>query len=380
MSWLDLAAIVVIGLSALSGFRRGLLVGVLSLVGLVVGAIVGSRIAPSILGQADSRFVPLIALGGAVVGSFLAQAAFALAGRRVRTLLIALPPLKALDHVLGFFLGAATGLAFCWVVGAVMLYLPGQAGLRETAQRSSVLSTLNEYLPPAKLMETLARSDPFAMLAGPEASVGPPNPDVVDANGVRRARPSVLRVRGYACGLGVEGSGWIAGPGVVVTAAHVVAGLEEVFLDRNDGARPVIGRVVAFDQKNDLAVVRAPRLEGAALRLGDPESGTPVALLGFPGNGPYQSTAARIGQDVTFLSRDAYGNFPVTRTVTTIRGVVEPGNSGGPAVTAAGEVVTTVFGARVGGRGSGYGVPNGNVRRLLASAGDEIIKSACAAD
>jgi uncharacterized membrane protein required for colicin V production len=377
VSWLDIGAIAVIGLSGLSGLRRGLLVGVLSLGGLVGGAIIGAKIAPTLIGQGDSRYVPLISLGGAVVLSFFVQAAAAFAGRRLRTLLFALPPLKALDHLLGLVLGALTGVALCWTIGAVMLYLPGQTGLREVAQRSGVLRTLNDYVPPARVMDALARTDPFAVIAGPDANVDPPDPAVATSPGVKAARNSVVRIRGYACGLGVEGTGWIAAPGIVVTAAHVVAGIDSPTLDRNDGRRGVKGKVVAFDQKNDVAIIRAPGLDGKALRLEKVEPNTKIAILGFPGNGPYTVTAARIGKEVTFLSRDAYGNFPVTRTVALIRGVVEPGNSGGPAVSSSGGVVTTIFGARSGSRGSGYGVPNSAIEAALASRGNPI-SSQCA--
>lgn len=381
MSWLDIGALAVIVLSGLSGFRRGLVVGVLSLGGLVGGAILGAKLAPTILGQADSRYVPLIALGGAVVFSFLSQALFAFAGRRVRMLLLVVPPLKALDHLGGLLLGALTGVALCWVIGAVMLYLPGNTGLRETAQRSKVLSTLNEYAPPAKLMEALARSDPFAIIAGPDADVGPPDPAVLASPGVARARGSVVRIRGYACGFGVEGSGWIAAPGVVVTNAHVVAGIDKPTLDRGEGTESVEGRIVEFDPKNDIAVIRAPGLGGSPLPLAaSVEAGTAGAILGFPGNGPYEARGARVGRSVTFASRDAYGNFPVLRSATLIRGLVEPGNSGGPVVDAKGRVVTTVFGARSGGRGSGYGVPNREVARLLADPGTGAITSACTKD
>jgi uncharacterized membrane protein required for colicin V production len=332
MTWLDAGALAVIVLSGLAGFRRGLVVGVLSLGGLLGGAVLGARVAPTVIGQADSRYVPLIALGGAVVGSFLAQALFAFAGRRIRTLLLVVPPLKALDHVAGFFLGALTGLALCWTIGAVMLYLPGQTGLREKAQASKVLRTVNDVIPPSRVMEALSRSDPFAIISGPEANVPPPDPAVLEAAGVKRARASVVRIRGNACGFGVEGSGWIAGPGLVVTNAHVVAGIDRLFVDRGDGTERVDGVTVAFDPTNDIAIVRAPGIGREALGLATTADGVAGAILGYPGNGPYTVRAARTGKDVTFLGRDAYGNFPFTRTSTLIRGVVEAGNSGGPVV------------------------------------------------
>lgn len=379
MSWLDLGAVAVIGLSALSGFRRGLVLGVLSLAGVVGGAFLGSRIAPSVLGAADSQYVPLVALGGAVVVSFLAQALFAFVGRRVRTLLIAIPPLKMLDHVGGFFLGGATGLALCWAVGAVMLYLPGETGLRQTAQRSAVLSALNEYLPPSDVMSALARSDPFSILAGPGAGVAPPDPAIVRASGVVGAYRSVVRIRGNACGFGLEGSGWVAGRGIVVTNAHVVAGIEKPIVDHGDGTPRVEGIVVEFDAKDDIAIIRAPGVTGAPLPLASGvEAGTSGAILGFPKNGPYRAKPARVGREVTFLSRDAYGNFPVPRTTTPIRGDVQPGNSGGPVVGADGRVLATVFGTRSGGGDSGYGVPNDRVARYLSTPGTVALATSCA--
>lgn len=378
MSWLDVGAVVVIVLSGLAGFRRGLVVGVLSLGGVVAGALLGSKLAPSLLGQSDSRYVPLIALGGAVVVSFLLQALLAFVGRRIRTLLIAVPPLKALDHSAGLVLGGLTGLALCWAVGAAMLYLPGQTTLREEAQRSAVLRALNDYLPPSRVMEALSRSDPFSIISGPDADVAAPDPAVLRRPGVLAARGGVVRLRGDACGFGIEGSGWVAAPGIVVTNAHVVAGIDEVVVDHGSGTPHVRGTTVEFDPRNDVAIVRAPGVGGRPLELATTEAGRAGAILGYPGNGPYAAQAARVGSDVTFVSKDAYGRFPTLRTTTLIRGQVQPGNSGGPVVDGDGRVLTTVFGSRARG-GSGYGVPNAEVRKLLQSPGTERIESACSA-
>ena len=52
--------------------------------------------------------------------------------------------------------------------------------------------------------------------------------------------------------------------------------------------------------------------------------------------------------------------------MTALRGLVRPGNSGGPVVDGDGRVVTTVFAATTRGPRGGYGVPNAVVRRALA--------------
>ena len=375
MTGLDLLLLGMLALMGLGGFRRGLIVGVLSLGGLVLGAYVGSRLGPQVVGGDESRWLPIATLLGAVVGAGLLQSVAVLVGRSLRTL-VAIGPLRALDAAGGAALGIATGLVFCWVLGAVLLYLPGQTELRRQAQRSTILSALNEEFPPQRLMDALSRVDPFAELAGPGANVPQPDAAIVRDPDVLRARAGVVRVTGFACGLGIEGSGWIAAPGVVVTNAHVVAGVETPRVDRNDGGFRE-GTVVWFDARNDLALLRVPGLGGRALPLADPERGVPVAVLGFPENGPYRAIPARLGGTVTSVGRDAYGRFPVPRTVTTLRGVVRSGNSGGPAVDAAGRVRTTVFARRAGSDG-GYGVPAERVRKALAEAGEAPLRTDCA--
>ncbi len=108
------------------------------------------------------------------------------------------------------------------------------------------------------------------------------------------------------------------------------------------------------------------------------EPGIPAAVLGFPGNGPYDVRPARIGQTQSVLTQDAYGRGPVRREITTLRGLVRSGNSGGPAVDADGRVVTTVFAAGRGqGRPTGYGVPGGVVREALGSASGPVDTGPC---
>ena len=217
----------------------------------------------------------------------------------------------------------------CWVVGAVLLYAPGQVELRRYAQDSVILSRLNDELPPARVMDALSRVDPFTALGGPEAAVGPADPGIVGDPDIRDAAASVVRITGYACGLGIEGSGWIAAPEVVVTNAHVVAGVEAPRVDRHEGDS-LRAAVVGFDRENDLAVLRVPGLRGDPLPLVPAERGAAVALLGYPENGPFEASPARLGQTVTTLARDAYGSLSIGREVVTIRGVDPAGQLGRP--------------------------------------------------
>ena len=376
MTTVDWVALGFVAFTALLGLRKGMIASALSLAGLVVGAFVGARLAPHLLnGGAESPWTPLAGLAGAAFGAFLFESLGALAGRTVRAAL-PLPPLRALDNAGGLVLGAAAGLALVWIVGVGALLVPGQHELRRAAQRSTILTALYERVPPSEFMRLLARVDPFPQIAGPSAPIDAPDPRLLRNAQVRRAAASVVRVLGTACGLRVTGSGWVARPNVVVTAAHVVAGQDETVVEVNRDHRVLDARVVAFDRRNDVAVLRAPGLGLRPLAAASPKRGTPVVILGYPENGPLAAVAGRLGPTTKVLSEDAYGNGPVARDVTSVRGEVRHGNSGGPAVDARGAVTTTVFASRVGTDG-GYGVPTGPIRKALDGARRPVSTGSC---
>jgi S1-C subfamily serine protease len=371
--WIVVGVVVV---AALYGLANGLVRGALSLAGFALGAYLGARVAPGLLSE-GSPYAPLFALGGALVGGTLLQALAGIAGGVLRTSLRTIPGARTIDSGAGLLFGAAAGVILCWAVGAVLLYLPGQSELRRAVQRSAILGRINESFPPERLLETLERVDPLGVLPGPEATVPAPDSALARDPDVVSASRSVVRITGIACGLGVEGSGWIARPGLVVTNAHVVAGVERPLVDRrgDEGRRAT---VVGFDVENDLAVLRVPDLDGRPLPLVNPERGVSVALVGYPENGPLARIPGRLGATSDFVSRDAYGRGPVRRTITTLRGDVRPGSSGGPGIDARGRVRTTVFARRPGG-GAGFGLPAELVRTALRNAGSEpVSETACA--
>jgi S1-C subfamily serine protease len=372
----DLIAIGFVALTAFIGWKKGLAASALSLAGIVLGAWLGSRIAPALLqGGARSPYTPLAALAGAAVGAIVLETLGTLAGSALRTR-FRRPRLTTFDSVGGLALGAVTGLAMVWVLGAVALLLPGQADLRRGAQSSALLRGLNDVIPPGQLLNALARIDPFPTISGPAAPVAPPDPRLAHALGVRRSAPSVVRVLGTACGVGVEGTGWVARPHLVVTAAHVVAGQTDTMVESQSGVR-YPADVVAFDRRNDVAVLRVDELGARPLALVDAVPGEAVAVLGFPENGPFTATPARIGKTSFVLAEDAYGTGPVTRSITSLRGRVRHGDSGAPAVDARGAVEATIFAARLRTAG-GYGVPADVVRVNLGSASRPVSTGACA--
>jgi S1-C subfamily serine protease len=348
----------------------------LSVAGIILGAWAGSRLGPELLEEgSDSPYTPLAALAGAAVGAIVLETLGTLAGSALRARLKT-PRLRSFDALAGVALGGFAGLAVVWVVGAVALLWPGQSGLREGAQRSFVLRRLNEVVPPRGLLNALARIDPFPAITGPAAPAEPPDPRLTSAPAVRQAEPSVVRVLGTACAIGVEGTGWVARPGLVVTAAHVVAGQDDTLVALESGAR-YRAHAVAFDRRNDVAVLRVDGLDARPLPLVDPRPGAAVAVLGYPENGPFSATPGRIGRTAVVPSEDAYGRGPVLRAITALSGRVRHGDSGAPAIDAEGAVETTVFAARRGSR-AGYGVPTEAVQRALDEAGGPVSTGGCA--
>jgi S1-C subfamily serine protease len=359
-------------LLALYGYAQGFVVGALSLIGFAVGAFLGTRIAPLLLHSGDrSTYAPLFALVGALlVGGVCASGLEAFGGRlreRMR-----LPGFRALDGLLGALLTGCVALGIAWIAGVVALDSSSSRPLRSDIDGSQILRALDRVLPPSQLvLGALSHFDPLPTVHGPAADVGPPTAAILATSGVRAARRSVVKIYGMACGLGIEGSGWVVAPDLIVTNAHVVAGEGDTAIEgvRGTGAAiPVT--VVAFDVRDDLAVLRVRALGLPSLTMArDPAIGDPAAILGYPLDGFFRARAGRLGQTQQVDTQDAYGRGHVMRQITALRGTVKPGNSGGPLVDAQGHVLATVFAAITGtARPGGFAIPNSVVSAVVAHA------------
>lgn len=217
-------------------------------------------------------------------------------------------------------------------------------------------------------------------MRGPSADVAAPDGAIVDDPDVALASQSAVLVLGTACGLGISGSGWAAGPELVVTNAHVVAGADDTTVGLADGTE-LDAQAVHYDSRNDLAVLSVPGLAATPLELAvDPAKGEDAVVIGFPENGPLALSAARLGRTGEVTSEDSYGRGPIRREMTPFRGEVRPGNSGGPVVDGDGSVLTTVFAASLGeGPPSGLGVPSAIVAEALAGSLEPVDTGPCAA-
>jgi S1-C subfamily serine protease len=68
----------------------------------------------------------------------------------------------------------------------------------------------------------------------------------------------------------------------------------------------------------------------------------------------------------------------VQRTITSLRGLVRHGNSGGPVVDGSGRVVATVFAAATSRNRAGYAVPDSIVRSALGRVRGAVDTGPCA--
>jgi S1-C subfamily serine protease len=362
------------------GYKQGLIVGVLTLVGFATGAALGSHLAPLVLnGGADSPYAPLFAAVGALLGGALVAVTLESMALGLREKLIRNRHLHRADGAGGAALVACVALGVVWVFGAVALHAPGTTELRADVQRSLILRSLNDLLPPSgPVLNALNRVDPAPSIVGPVTPVAPPDRSIVRDPDVERASRSVLRVIGTACGLGVEGSGWIAAPGIVVTNAHVVAGEDDTAVTTKSGAS-LDATPVLYDPENDLALLAIDTALPPLPLSPHAERGDAGAVLGYPENGPYHASPARFGETHEVISEDSYGRGPVRRSIASLRGSVRSGNSGGPLVDGSGRVLGTVFATTTSGAPGGFAIPDELVDAALRNVKGGVDTGPCTA-
>ena len=375
MNFLDWCLVVLTLLYALSGYWQGFIAGACATAGLLLGGLAGIWLAPMLLGDAEpSLWVSLGALFVVLVMASIGQALLQYAGTRLRAQ-ITWQPARALDAIGGAALSVVAVLLVAWMLG-VAISGSRIPGISPQVRDSKVLVAVNDVMP-VQAQQALRSFDsvvgtgffprylePFA----PEriVRVAPADPRVLRDPDIRDASRSVFKLRSNnRCGSGVEGTGFLYAEGKLMTNAHVVAGVTEPVV--RDGNREVRGKVVYYDPDIDVAVVDVPELNGPTVKFDlDGQERQQGAVLGYPEDGPFNAQPARIRTDQRLRSPDIYGNGTVTRHVYSLRGLVRPGNSGGPLVSTAGDVLGVVFAASVSDRNTGYALTAEQVRQAAA--------------
>ncbi len=370
MPTVDLAIVALVVLAAVWGYRSGVMVGALALIGFGGGALLGSRVAPLLLEHGmRSPNAAILALPGALLfGGLLATAVEAIGSRigkqrrwrRIRES-------SVLNDIGGVVFGACVGLVSVWLVGAALAQIDG---LRGSLRDSTVLRRLNAALPPPGplLRARPGLQDEPLGDSGSRSTGGPIKADPQ----VRAAARSVVKLTGLGCGHAATGSGWIAAGGIVVTNAHVVEGRKDEKVQARGAGLLLDTTLIWFDRSNDVALLRVPALRRApSLRLAArTRAGTPAAILGFPGGGPFDVEPAVLGATRPYspslrMLTPGLGRG-VGAPTTSLAGRARPGNSGGPIVDHSGRVQAMIFGGRAG--GTTYAVPVPAIHAALRRA------------
>ena len=375
MNFLDWCLVVLALAYALSGYWQGFIAGAFATAGLVLGGLVGIWLAPVLLGDAaPSLWVSLGALFVVLVMASIGQAALQFIGTRLRAKLT-WQPIRAVDAVGGAALSVVAVLLVAWMLG-VAISGSRIPGISPQVRDSRVLLAVNDVMPvraqqALRSFDQVVGSSFFPRYLEPFArerivNVPPAQARVVRDPDVRDARKSVFKVRSNnRCGSGVEGTGFLYAPGKLMTNAHVVAGVTEPMV--RTGNTSVQGTVVYYNPDVDIAVIDVPDLKGPTISFDlDGRERQQGAVLGYPQDGPYDAQPVRIRSDQRLRSPDIYGNGTVTRHVFSVRGLIRPGNSGGPLVSTGGKVLGVVFAASVSDKQTGYALTSDQVRRAAA--------------
>lgn len=376
MNVLDWCLVALVGIYALSGYWQGFITGAAATAGLLLGGLIGIWVAPLALGDAaPSLWVSLGALFIVILSASLGQAVFQWFGARLRDR-ITWQPVRALDAVGGSALSAVAVLLVAWALG-VAVSGTRIGAITPLVRDSAILARVDQTLPPdsGKVLATFNNVvgttffprylEPFA----PEriVAVKPGDPRMLTDPDVMAAEASVVKVRGSnGCGSGVEGTGFFYAPGRLMTNAHVVAGVTRPEVEV--GGSSVVASVVLYDADLDIAVLSVPDVGVPQLAFDtEVEPRDPIAVLGYPEDGPYDVQSGRIRAEQRLRSPDIYGDGTVIRQVYSLRALIRPGNSGGPIVTSAGEVAGLVFAASVSDRDTGYALTASQVAESAAA-------------
>ncbi len=395
MSWsllLDLMLVVLLVGYAGTGFRRGLLVGALSLLGFAGFALAASQLLPMAMsGTPAGPTRSVVIVGGTVLAGVLGQTLLGVAAGGLRRR-VTWRPARAVDAATGLVGAVLAAALVVWVVAGAVFVSPFPR-LSQVVAGSRVVAAVDVVVPDplaVRVERWYATVDGELfprVFAGVEQvrPVRDPDPAAAQDPAVAAAGAGVVKVTGRAeaCSRGQEGSGFVVAPGRVMTNAHVVAGMTEPLVQVAGTGTLLPGRVVVFDPARDLAVLDVPGLEARPLALGGERArGDDVVVAGFPLNGPYVLSPGRVRDVIVAEGEDIYGAAEVTREVYSVNADVRPGNSGGPVLASDGTVVGVVFARSLDDASTGYALTLDEVAPVLQAAGtavDKVSTGACAA-
>lgn len=350
INWTDVVIVVFVLLFIRAGWKYGLISNVFSGIGLIGGFILGVYLVERLYTPGSTEPIVAISAIGLMIGcGLIGNIVLSYVGR-----IFKVPegvPQK-INGVLGGIFGGLVAVTVAWAVGFAVTAAP-TISISQSVKDSRALKYIDSVMPQgaADQLQGLTKTittDMFPRYLSPfEREVIPdvaaPEAKILDNKKLRKAALSVVQVSGPSkCEKIVNGSGFAYAPGLVMTNAHVVAGVTKstVTVQKKDYS----AKVVVFDPKLDIAVLSVKGLKIDHLTFADePRKGDSAAIVGYPERGPLTATAARVRGVMDLNSPDIYQRGEFKREVISIRGQVLPGNSGGPLLTPAGNVLGMIF-------------------------------------
>ena len=384
---LDILLLAVMLGQLVRGLRAGLIATAFDVAGLLAGALAALWAGPRLLAlipdlnaQPQLRALALIVLVS--LAAALGDASFGVLGRKLGAA-NRVAGLRLLDRLAGALASVVIVALAAWFVGtAVKPIVPPVVA--QAIGGSRILTTIDAVVPPevgrlagqaTRVLDDAGFPRVFAGLR-PEPSLPAASPDagVASSADIAEAASGVLRVNAIAtqCQRAQEGSGWVVARERVVTNAHVVAGSSSVTIQVRGVGPRLRATVVTFDSDLDLAILAVPGLTVEPLaRAGAQRAGTTLVAAGFPLDGPYRATPMTLRGTLTAAGDDIYGRSGVTREIYSLFGDVEPGNSGGPLLTADGRVAGTIFAKSVADPSTGYALTDAATDARLDDAASD---------
>jgi len=368
---LDLILIALIAAFAVAGYRQGFIIGVLSLAGFVIGVTLGAVIAPGVSRSLANSlswqaFVAILVVFAMAVLGMMAASGLGVA---VRSRLTGRPA-TLVDSLGGAAVNVMAVLVVAWLIGTFVQNAPFPTISRQV-NNSAVLRTVDRvmprdtlYLPVFPQLRRLLANGMYTQVfsgigAQNGADVAAPDQGVLGSGALSWVEPSIVKIQGVAssCSLRIEGSGFVISPNHVLTNAHVVAGVTitggPTVYATNGGVYR--GHVVLYDPQSDLAIIDVPGLTARPLPFGGPAPyGANAIVAGYPLNHLLTVVAARIGHSENAYGPNIYQTGYVNREIYPVRAVIQPGNSGGPLLSPAGQVYGVVFAASTTFSDTGY--------------------------
>jgi S1-C subfamily serine protease len=378
MNWLDLIIIIFLVIALFRGLQTGFIQQFFSTLGFFVGIFLGAWAQDHLIDLAHSaQSKSLLSLFVITISALLFMTLGEFLGMHFKARLKKLRLVEKADRGFGAALGVLTILVAVWLGAAIFNNIP-MVGLQQQIRGSRIIATLNQNLPSApsvisKIGHFINPNGFPQVFTGLEPSLqsDAPLPELGELKeAVEKARPSIVKIAGEGCGGIVEGSGFIARDDLVITNAHVVAGVGKIQV--LDGAGEHQARVIWFDPKLDLAVLRTNSLAGGPLELQAETVGrnTKGVVLGYPGGGGFTASPAVVIDAFTATGRDIYNQNTTKRSVYSMKADIRQGNSGGPLIAADGSVIGVIFAESTTYEDVGYALTMDQALSALSQAED----------